>query len=280
MDRSAAILLNLALAHMLAAAGPDPAPWDALLKKYVDTRSRVDYAALARQDREALDAFLRDVAAPWPAAMDSAARKAALINAYNALTVRWIVTHYPVASIQKTPNPFKAERHTVDGRTVSLDQIESELRAMGDPRVHSVLVCAARSCPPLRREAYTAGNLEAQLDDNTRAWLADPQLNELNPDRNLASVSPIFQWYRDDFDPDPGLHAFLARYAPGDQGNFEIEFKEYDWGLNNTSPLGSDYSKWELYADAAMHQPAGRWMLAAFGLIAGGGLWWLLRRRG
>jgi hypothetical protein len=66
--------------------------------------------------------------------MPASARKAALINAYNALTVRWILSNYPVRSIWSTEDPFRAQRHVLDGKPVSLDEIENRLRAMGDPR--------------------------------------------------------------------------------------------------------------------------------------------------
>lgn len=272
----------LASAHLLIAAteaGPDPSAWDALVKNYVNAEARVDYAGLKRRGLDELDAYLREVAAPWPTGIEANTRKAALINAYNALTVRWIVTNYPVQSIMKTPNPFKAERHIVDGRKVSLDQVETELRAMNDPRIHAVLVCAARSCPPLRREAYVAERLEAQLDGNTRAWLANLHLNEFRPDRGLASVSPIFKWYAADFGSTQGLSSFLARHAPaGFSPGAKIEFRDYDWGLNDASTLGEGYSPWSLYWDLAIHNPAVRWVVvgAAGVLIAGG---WLLYRR-
>ena len=45
---------------------------------------------------------------------------AALINAYNALTVRWILDNYPVKSIKNTKDPWGAKRHAVGGRLVAL----------------------------------------------------------------------------------------------------------------------------------------------------------------
>lgn len=240
-------------------AGPDSALWDSLAKRYVNEEARVDYGRWQREGVSQLDAFLAQVAAPWPESIDANARKAALINTYNALTVRWVLTHYPVQSIMKTPNPFRAARHTVDGRKLSLDEVESRLRKMGDPRVHSVLVCAARSCPPLRREAYTAARLDAQLDDNTRVWLANAKLNEFLSDRKAASVSSIFKWYKGDFGSEQQLRAFLARYSPEGKGAFllqpkaKLAFKDYDWGLNDASSVGKGYTQWRLYWDVATH---------------------------
>jgi hypothetical protein len=177
-------------------------------------------------------------------------QKAALINAYNALTVRWVLTNYPVESIRQTKQPFTEARHTLDGQKVSLDEIEGRLRRMGDPRYHAALVCAARSCPPLRCDAYQGSSVNEQLNDNVRAWLANPDLNEFFPDRRMASVSMIFDWYKTDFQRDGlSVRYFLARFGPTGKAAFlldssaEVRFKIYNWGLNDTSSLGSHYSE-------------------------------------
>ena len=131
----------------------------------------------------------------------------------------------------------------MNGRAYSLDQIETQLRDMGDPRVHAVLVCAARSCPPLRRESYEAEKLDAQLDDNTRLWLANPALNKFDPARREAEVSKIFEWYRGDFE---NVGAFLAKYGPQyaaflQSKNAKIRYRDYYWGINDSGTAGASY---------------------------------------
>jgi len=250
-----ALLIPL-LAASAAGADLDHSRWDAVLKRYVTTASRVDYQSLKERGLTDLDAYLWELARPWPGDMAPAATNAALINAYNALTVRWIVSNYPVKSIQSTDNPFGAGRHILDGKHVSLDEIEGRLRAMRDPRIHAALVCAARSCPPLSREAYVAARIDTQLDANVRRWLRDTPLNEFVPDRNIARVSAIFKWYAGDFEQAGGLREFLARFAPpGASGfllgpNVKLEYRTYNWGLNDTS-LGGAYSQLHLYWDSA-----------------------------
>jgi len=242
----------------LLAAALTHGPWTSLLQRYVTPQARVDYARLSAEALPALDGYLGQLAQPWPAGMTPIERKAALINAYNALTVRWVAGHYPVSSIWRTVHPFTAARHRVNGRVVSLDQIETELRDMGDPRVHAVLVCAARSCPPLRREAYEAEKLDAQLDDNTRAWLANPMLHGFDASRGEVEVSEIFDWYRGDFEKGGGtVGAFLARYGPPWAAGFartaRIRYRPYYWGLNDTGAAGDSYWKatfyWDYYRD-------------------------------
>ncbi len=238
------------LGHSQSAGALNHSGWDALLKRYVNDQSRVDYQHWKQEGVADLDTYLKQLAEPWPQGIAANEKKAALINAYNVLTVRWILHNYPVRSIWATEDPFAAKRHVVDGHKVSLDEIESQLRGVGDPRIHAALVCAARSCPPLRREAYTGNELDRQLDDSTRVWLANPDLNEFLPEQRLGRISKIFDWYRKDFQGGgSSVQKFLARYAPRDRlvflktGQVKIQYKPYNWGLNDTSALGEDYSQ-------------------------------------
>lgn len=234
----------------------DQGPWDTLLKEFVNSQHLVDYARLKRNGEARLQDYIAGLGVPGDRPLSPNEKKAFLINAYNALTIRWVLESYPIQSIWNTSAPFTEIRHSLASKLVSLDGIESQLRAMRDPRIHSALVCAARSCPPLRREAYVAERVDEQLDDNTREWLANPSLNRFKPSLRKAEVSPILKWYRQDFDAYPGgLEGFLAKYAPpkvvelaGDK-QFEIGFLNYDWGLNDQSDLGKNYSKLQYALD-------------------------------
>ncbi len=229
------VLLYIALTALSAcAADIDHSSWDVLLKRYVNEQHLVDYAGWKRAGVVELNEYLARLAAPWPKDISPAARKTALLNAYNSLTVRWIITNYPA---------------------VSLDAIETELRNMGDPRIHAALVCAARSCPPLRRESYAADRLDAQLDANVSEWLAMRDRNQFVPEKNRASVSMIFKWYKADFEKNGGsVEAFLTKHTPSAQfllsGKATLKYEPYHWGLNDTSDLGRDYSSTKMYWDA------------------------------
>ncbi len=232
------------------------ASWDALLKEFVNERHVVDYSRFKQEGWTRLNTYVVSLSQAGSQPLSPNEKEALLINAYNAFTIQWVLQNYPVASIWRTSSPFRQARHRLSGRMVSLDEIESQLRALGDPRIHAALVCAARSCPPLRREAYVAARLDEQLDDNVREWLATPSLNEFDPAQNKAQISPIFKWYRQDFDKSAGgLEGFLRKYAPqqavealGDR-KLEIDFRDYDWGLNDQSDPGKNYSKLQFAID-------------------------------
>jgi len=231
--------------------------WNAILGKYVNKAARVDYSGIKEHELLRLDAYVNRLAQPWPKGLTRDEDKAALINAYNALTVRWMIGNYPTESIWRTSRPFTEVRHTVDGAKVSLDQIEIRLRGLGDSRIHGALVCASLSCPPLRSEAYEGTRLNQQLDDNVRTWLSNTNQNQFLPERHLAKVSMIYKWYAEDFRKSYGsVEKFLAQYGPAGQTAFllqpgyKLEYFAYRWGINDTSNLGVSYSAFQFYIDA------------------------------
>lgn len=231
----------------------DPAPWDEILHLYVNQEHLVDYAKLKKQDWKKLRDYVASFGQQGSEPLSPDSKKALLINAYNSMTMEWIVENYPVKSIWNTPRPFKEHRFHLAGESVSLNEIESRLREMKDPRIHAALVCASLSCPPLRREAYTAAKINQQLDSNVREWLANPALNQFDPKNRSVTISPIFKWYGKDFQAYPGgLRDFLLKFGPPAaqemlrNGKFAIHYATYHWGLNDQSGRGKGYSSFQL----------------------------------
>ncbi len=223
----------LAMTLVSAAFDQQQATRTALLRQYVHA-GQVDYAGLKKNEDE-LDAVLRRLASVQPEEFDRFSRKeklAFLINAYNAYAIRTILDHYPVSSIRKIGlipgEAFRSSFVPLFGKKLSLNDIEDLLREMREPRIHFAIVCASRSCPELRAEAYRAAVLDRQLDQAARGFLHDRKKNRV--EGSTLRLSSIFKWYRDDFTRGAGsLEAFVARY--GLRGE-RIEFLDYDWSLN------------------------------------------------
>lgn len=237
--------------------------WTALLKKHVvvnnNKSTQVRYAGMAGERAALLSylATLSAVSAPTFDAFTKPQQMAFLINAYNAFTVELILTRYPqLASIKDLGNllqsPWKKEFVPLLGKTLSLDGIEHEqLRRRGrydDPRIHFAVNCASIGCPALREEAFVAERLDAQLEEQTRRFMADRSRNRWNTDKQLLEISKIFDWYGEDFQLGhmgiTSLVAFCARYAdvladaPADRARIRamtamVAFLDYDWKLND-----------------------------------------------
>ncbi len=213
----------------------------------------VDYAGLARDDRAALDGYLGQLSTTSRTCLDQSARAdrfAFWINAYNANTLRLIVDHYPVASIRSIGwLPGAAFRDAfiampdMRDKPFSLNDIEHTILRpdFRDARVHFAIVCASKSCPALRGEAYRGADLERQLDEQARIFLADATKNRVDEGAHVLRLSEIFKWFRDDFERDAGsLTAYVRRFAPAPMAAVaaapavQIEFLDYDWSLNGT----------------------------------------------
>jgi hypothetical protein len=247
-----------AVRRVSVTAGLDHSEWARLLAKYVDERGLVDYARwkATPADLTALQTYLARIAAPPQPAAAGNDLAASLINAYNAATIGWVLENFPIESIRSTDGPFRKRRHRVGGEAVSLDDIEhGTLRPLIGYRVHAALVCAARSCPPLRREAYEAARLEKQLDAAMRTWLARGDLNRVRPVENRIRVSPIFRWFAEDFEKAGGVRAVLRKYTTPEVARrladprLEIRYLRYDWGLNDREGRGARYGRVRLFWD-------------------------------
>ena len=231
-----------------ATVDPTHAAWTALLQRWV-ADGGVDYAGWKREDEGRLNDYLATLSATCAADYErwtAAERIAFWLNAYNAFTIRLILDHYPIASIRRIGwLPLAAFRERfipmdgLKGGTISLNDIENgTLRSdFREPRIHFALVCASRSCPPLRPEAYRGADLDRQLDDQARRFLRDPSRNRVDTAARMLYLSSIFNWFRGDFEAAaPSLPAYVAPFlgdAPGALDGFDVAFLDYDWSLND-----------------------------------------------
>ena len=213
---------------------------DALLKTVVVPPGLVSYDRAMTRKTE-LKQLVERVGRRWTFENDD--QKLALhINAYNLIVIQSVIDHWPVTSVTDVQGFFKKMKHRVNGRSLTLNELENEvIRPMGRPRIHAALVCAAVSCPPLRRGAFTADELEDQLERITRRWINDADKNTAR--RGTLLLSAIFKWYREDFSARPyrGVDDFVKRHANegtaiaellSDDPSPKIRYLDYDWKLN------------------------------------------------
>jgi len=232
--------------------------YDRLLKKYVNEQGLVNYGAWKenKADLATLDEYLKRFAGKIDNPAQGNEKAAALVNAYNAFMLRWILANYPTESVWSLKDSFTGKRNEIGGRKVSFNDIEhGTLRPSIGYRAHSVLVCAARSCPPLQQAAYTTDKFEEQDDHAFRVWLAREDLNRFSPNEKRADISSIFKWFKADFDKAGGVPNILGRYAPPSvrefaaSGKYETKYIPYNWGLNDQGPHGRNYSRTKLILD-------------------------------
>lgn len=239
----------------------DHSTWDKLLKTYVKTDktglNRVDYKAFKDNGHKTLKAYVKYLERIKVTNLNKAEQFAFWVNLYNAKTIDVVLDHYPVRSIRnisvddsligflKTSvgagGPWKAKIITVAGASLSLDDVEHNILrpVFKDPRVHYAVNCASIGCPNLRITAFTADNLEGQLNAGAIDYINSPRGFTVIGEN--VTASSIYRWFQEDFGgteqsiiahaleyAKPKLKTRLARLNA-------IDSFAYDWALNDTT---------------------------------------------
>ena len=219
---------------------PDWSTYNRLLEKHVSTREAngitlnwVDYSAMGYDVLfERLISEVQNFSTAKLASRDE--RLSFYINLYNIYAIKMVIDNWPLKSIKDAgaflKPVWKKPVGVVDGRMVTLHEIEHEiLRTMDEPRIHMAIVCASLSCPDLRKQAYTAENIEAELEDTTQRFLDNPAKGYRIEGERIV-ISKIFDWFEDDFTD--GVTAFLQHYVALPSPTPAIRYMDYDWSLN------------------------------------------------
>ena len=228
----------------------DHGGWQRFLDTYVragdDGVNRVAYGRVSPADHTALDRYIGSLTNTRVTRLSRAEQLPYWINLYNALTVKVILTHYPVKSIRDIDispglfgdGPWRKKLVEIEGEPVSLDDIEHRIirPIWRDPRIHYAVNCAAVGCPNLQTEAFTPANTEELFEKAAREFVNHPR--GISADSDRVVVSSIYAWFTDDFGGDlAGVVAHLKRYADPAQAivlEEAAEFEDaYDWSLND-----------------------------------------------
>lgn len=221
-----------------------------LLVEFVG-KATVDYKGLKSKEAD-LDAYLEKLSGLKLDTLTESEAMSLWINAYNACTLKLILSHYPVESIKdiSTSKRWKWEGWTIGGEKLSLDSMEHvKLRPMGDPRIHFAINCASFSCPALLAEAFTADKLEDQLTRVTKSFFEDEErgivVKEVNSFFGGKSkelyVSKIFSWFGVDFVQKSGSITNFIKVHVGDKykevlseldDDSDLNYLDYNWDLN------------------------------------------------
>jgi len=218
------------------------------MEPVLDALSQGGTPALARVQDD-LQWYLAAAGSVDPTTLTYPEALAFWLNLYNAgaLNVAAQALAGGAESVLRIPRAFDAPILHIDGERLSLDAIEhGKIRRFGDPRIHAALVCGSVSCPTLRYEPFRGDQLEAQLDDQMRRFLAGGGAR-LDMHTRTVHLSRVFLWYGGDFTrPNhmptwlparrralmrallPWLDEAAAWVA---SGKTSVEFQPYDWGL-------------------------------------------------
>ena len=231
----------------------------------IDEAGQVDYAKLKHSETFsrmwAMSVLLRAI--DLGDLSDDGARIAFWINIYNVLAIHGVLALDIRESVMEIPSFFGTVAYDVGGFILTLDEIEngvlrrnaphpatgSRLFSSDDPRtslgpskvdarIHSALVCASTSCPPVA--FYDADAIDSQLDLATAGYVAADV--EVDQTRRVVRVPITFRYYQSDFGGPDGIRTFLLHHSIDPQraslqtafdAGFAFTYHRYDWSLNS-----------------------------------------------
>ena len=229
----------------------DHSQFDQILKAYVDDQGLVDYNRIAADLR--FKSYMQQLKSARTDRLNRDGRLAFWINSYNAITIDKVIKWKPKKSVRETAIPglwtstrfFTSREHTVAGKLLSPDDIEHEIlrKQLKDPRIHFAIVCASSSCPQLARYAYTAENVQHQLEEETRKYINSDRGLRIDSAKDTLYLSKLFDWFSGDFVNEAGsVLAFIKPYLDPDDLAFverepKIDYIHYNWALNAREPI-------------------------------------------
>lgn len=267
LNRPRKVIVEVPVAADFPDDGFSHATFEALLREYVTPEGQVDYqrwqasnVSVARLNEylAAVGRFSPDGTPDrFPERNDSLAY---WIYGYNAYVIKAVLDRWPLSSVTDVKAPFEAVkglgffyqlRFSFGGEYLNLFAVENEkIRARyRDARIHFVLNCASASCPVIRTELPTGEELEQLMTIAAEEFVNSPDNVYVDHDRQTVFLSSIFKWFKKDFINDlrakgrpseRGLIDYVATLAnvtlKGDlarANGYEIEFRDYDWSLND-----------------------------------------------
>jgi len=174
------------------------------------------------------------------------------VNIYNAY-IQIILTENP--DLYEDRNKFfKKSLIEIAGRTYSFAEIEHGIlrrSQMGlflgyvtnpfpprhekrlrveerDFRIHFVLNCGAKSCPPVA--AYTPEDVDKAFDYMTQQYLENTTV--YNEQEDSYQVTALFSWFRGDFDGSSGIRDILQNFEVTSSRPDKLTTLPYDWTLD------------------------------------------------
>ncbi len=205
-----------------------------------------DYAgAKAAGEYKTIKAYTDYLASQNPDTLSENDQIAYWANLYNALTVNLILENYPVKSIRKIKagafsiGPWKRDEVTVNGKVLSLNDIEHEILRKRYPNpalVHYMVNCASIGCPNLQPKLWNGATLDADRDAAAREFINSPRGVKISGQKLKASE--IYSWFKSDFGGSKSTTIEHFRKYAGPElraaldAGAKIDGYGYNWDLN------------------------------------------------
>ncbi|MBI1179021.1 MAG: DUF547 domain-containing protein [Alphaproteobacteria bacterium] len=236
--------------------------WAKILGTVIGPDGGVDYGGLGIQGRQALDAFVDELTSIPVSTLNRDEQLAYWLNLYNAAWLRAMFDHFtslasdselashdPWGDTRKFSvkrlytageNPWTVRNLTVEGETLSLNDIEYRILYPGwpDEPVAYGLSCPLRGCPALSKEPFVGGRVRTQLRAAAERFIADKDNVHVKGD--AVELSELYRWNAAAFGGEARILEHLRNYAGSRQaelnGVTRVRGYDFDWKLAGKEP--------------------------------------------
>lgn len=217
--------------------------WNYVLQNYVDELGRVDFHGIAKNPEElksVVDVIAKYGPNSHPQDFDTTNKVMAYhINTYNALAMQGVIDRgipKGFTNTFKRASFFLLRDVFIAGEKTNLYHYENKvIRPLDEPRSHFALNCMVKDCPRLPQKAFTAENLDAELDLATREFFSKPLHLRVDHDKQRIFVSSILKFYTEDFvasGKKKDLPQYIDGYLPEPLPEYKVHYIKYDWRIN------------------------------------------------
>jgi hypothetical protein len=177
-----------------SAATFDTSGYQRILNKYV-SEGKIRYANL-KNDREDLDAFLRDIAHFGPQSapnyFSSDKQKISFwINVYNAAGLVYALNYYPAKSVVPLLDNLEDIITVIaDGKIYSLREIRIKVMELlsDDPRSGTLLILPAKGSGEFPKNMITAENLDSEMSLAFKRALSDKTIFKIDHEHKALQL--------------------------------------------------------------------------------------------
>lgn len=214
-------------------------------------RTNVAYRIVRAEGLQFLGAYVENLQAIRPEALNRREQLALWINLHNAQAIRTTTDNYPARSGNELVNgaAWNTPSLHVSGVEFSLNDLRTNILGahFKDPRILAALVLPAKSGPLFQKAAFTGRNVDAEL--NAAASQFVNLKGVVNVKGDVAFVSPVYTLNRQFFGgEDAMILAHLKQFAEPKLAAklataTHIESGEFNWALNDFVPRSQGFAE-------------------------------------
>jgi hypothetical protein len=171
--------------------------------------------------------------------IDTNEQKAFYINAYNLAVLSELNEHFPIQSIEESPDFFNSQPFMVSKKQFNLRSLKRFIfDEFKDPRVYFALYISGISSPDITVSAFYREQVDKRLNKTTTSFINDMSRVKIKTRSKLVLLPEFMLWNKNDFGvkDDQEFLAYINQYRTKEKQipvDYIVKFYPYSWKLTN-----------------------------------------------